>query len=403
MSGTVAVYISLGPGASREILPQRGQVWYCAIMSDVTGLASGTLYCQAFSGIGVAILAKMPSNAEAYNESVPIGFTQALLAHARVYDKDIPAILAAAKFPFDPLRQDVQTLFVSREQYSRLCVALFREIGDESAGIMSDVRTPPGTMRLIALSMINSANLAAAMKRAIEFNAVCRVPQGAAISNRLQVNAAAREATLSYHIGGDNPDAQHTVLCGLAMWLRFCGWLIGQYIDVTEAGCAGPRPKFVAGVRHFFPCPVQFDQRSNTVTFSARHLDAPIIRNERQLASFLQLAPYHMVIEPLACTLSVTYRIREILGDDFRAQMPTFEELTVLLGMSARTLRRRLEKEGTSYQRIKDNARRDVAITLLSKEGRTVSDVAEQTGFSDPSAFHRSFKKWTGQSPGSYR
>ena len=63
----------------------------------------------------------------------------------------------------------------------------------------------------------------------------------------------------------------------------------------------------------------------------------------------------------------------------------------------------RLEKEGTSYQRIKDNARRDVAITLLSKEGRTVSDVAEQTGFSDPSAFHRSFKKWTGQSPGSYR
>ena len=83
--------------------------------------------------------------------------------------------------------------------------------------------------------------------------------------------------------------------------------------------------------------------------------------------------------------------------------MPSFEELTGLLNMSARTLRRRLEKEGTSYQRIKDNARRDVAITLLSREGLTVSAVAEQVGFSDPSAFHRSFKQWTGQSPGSYR
>jgi AraC-like DNA-binding protein len=148
---------------------------------------------------------------------------------------------------------------------------------------------------------------------------------------------------------------------------------------------------------------VQYDQALNTVTFSSRHLDAPVIRNELQLESFLRLAPYHLVIEPQASTLSVTHRIREILGDDFREEMPSFDELTELLNMSARTLRRRLEKEGTSYQRIKDNARRDVAITLLSKEGRTVSDVAEQTGFSDPSAFHRSFKKWTGQSPGSYR
>jgi len=345
----------------------------------------------------------MPSNAEAYNESVPMEFTRALLVQARSYNKDVSAILAAANFPFDPLRQDVQTMFVSREQYSRLCVALFREIGDESGGIMSDVRTPPGTMRLIALSMLNSANLAAAVKRAIEFNAVCRVPQGVGISNRLEINTATREATLSYHSGDDNPGIQDKALCGLAMWLRFCGWLIGQYIDVTEAGCAGSRPDFITGVRHFFSCPVQYDQALNSVTFSSRHLDAPIIRNELQLESFLRLAPYHLVIEPQASILSVTHRIREILGDDFREEMPSFDELTELLNMSARTLRRRLEKEGTSYQRIKDNARRDVAITLLSKEGRTVSDVAEQTGFSDPSAFHRSFKKWTGQSPGSYR
>ena len=84
-------------------------------------------------------------------------------------------------------------------------------------------------------------------------------------------------------------------------------------------------------------------------------------------------------------------------------ELPSFEELTGMLNMSARTLRRRLEREGTSYQRIKDNARRDLAITLLSRNRMTVSDVAEWVGFSDPSAFHRSFKKWTGLSPGEYR
>ncbi len=345
----------------------------------------------------------LPGNVEAYNDCVPMAFTRTLLVQARAYDVDIAAILKAARFPFDPLRQGEQTAFVSREQYSRLCVELFRAIGDESGGIMPDVQTPPGTMRLIALSMINSANLAAALKRAIEFNAVCRVRQGAQVTNRVTVNTSTREATLSYFSSDDDPRVQHSVLCALAIWLRLCGWLIGQHIDVTEAGCAGPRPDFVAGVRHFFPCPVQYGQLTNSVTFSARHLEAPIVHNEQQLEDFLKLAPFHLVIEPLASTLSITHRIREILGDDFRREMPSFEELTDLLNMSARTLRRRLEKEGTSYQRIKDNARRDVAISLLSREGLTVSEVAEETGFSDPSAFHRSFKKWTGLSPGSYR
>jgi len=193
------------------------------------------------------------------------------------------------------------------------------------------------------------------------------------------------------------------VLCNLAMWMRVCGWLIGQHIDITSATCAGPEPGFTAGIRHFFHCPVEYEQGANTVTFSARHLDAELVRDEPQLLEFLKLAPYHIVIEPLDCIASITYRIREILGTDFREEMPSFEELTGLLNMSARTLRRRLEKEGTSYQRIKDNARRDVAISLLSRDRLTVSDVAEQVGFSDPSAFHRSFKKWTGQSPGSYR
>lgn len=330
-------------------------------------------------------------------------FTRALLVQARAHSRDVQAILRAARFPFDPLRQNAQTVFVSREQYSRLCLELFRELDDESGGVMPDVQTPLGTTRLIALSMINSSNLAAALRRSIEFNAFCRVRHGARVVNELILDDERKEATLTYLSGDDPIEVQHSVLCNLAMWMRFCGWLIGQHIDVTSACSAGPRPEFMEGIRHFFPCPVEYGQEVNSVTFSARHLDAELVRSEAQLAQFLKLAPYYLVIEPQAATLSITHRIREILGNDFRDEMPSFEELTSLLNMSARTLRRRLEKEGTSYQRIKDNARRDVAISMLSADGMTVSEVAEQVGFSDPSAFHRSFKKWTGQSPGSYR
>ena len=343
------------------------------------------------------------ANASFYNDAVPMEFTRALLAQAKAYDRDVAAMLRAARFPFDPIRQDAQTAFVSREQYSRLCLELIRELGDESGGVMPDVQTPVGTTRLILLSMLNSSNMAAALRRGIEFNATCRVRQGAQVTNKLAADAEGRDATLTYFCGDDRPELQHSVLCNLAMWLRFCGWLIGQHIDISNATCAGPPPEFMAGVRHFFPCPVQFDQPLNSVTFSARHLEAELIRSEADLHEFLKLAPYYIIIEPESSSRSITHRIREILGDDFREELPSFEDLTGLLNMSARTLRRRLEKEGTSYQRIKDNARRDAAISLLSREGLTVSEVAERVGFSDPSAFHRSFKKWTGQSPGSYR
>jgi AraC-like DNA-binding protein len=342
-------------------------------------------------------------NSALYKKAVPMEFTRALLAQARAYNCDVEGILRAAGFPFDPLRQDVQTVLVSREQYSRLCLAVIRELGDESGGVMPDVQTPIGTTRLIALSMINSSNLLSALHRGIEFNGVCRVRQGADVINRLTVDHERKEATLTYLSQNDTKQFQHSVLCNLAIWLRFGGWLIDQRIDVTSATCAGPKPKFLAGMRHFFPCPVQYGQTVNSVTFSARHLDAELVRDEKALEQFLKLAPYYMIIEPLLSTFSITHRIRGILGDDFRQEMPSFEGLTVLLNMSARTLRRRLDKEGTSYQRIKDNARRDVAISMLSRDRLTVSEVAEQVGFSDPSAFHRSFKKWTGESPGSYR
>jgi AraC-like DNA-binding protein len=71
--------------------------------------------------------------------------------------------------------------------------------------------------------------------------------------------------------------------------------------------------------------------------------------------------------------------------------------------MAAATVRRRLQEEGESYQSIKDQLRRDLAISYLSDSGRSVVDIALELGFAEPSAFHRAFKKWTGASPGEFR
>ena len=71
--------------------------------------------------------------------------------------------------------------------------------------------------------------------------------------------------------------------------------------------------------------------------------------------------------------------------------------------MSAPTLRRRLKREGTTFQQLKDTCRCEAAKDYLGRSDLSINAVARQMGFTDPSAFHRSFKKWTGKTPGDYR
>jgi len=82
--------------------------------------------------------------------------------------------------------------------------------------------------------------------------------------------------------------------------------------------------------------------------------------------------------------------------------VPDFDTLAAELNMTAATLRRRLHEEGATYQGIKDQLRRDLAISYLSDSDRSVVDIALELGFSERSAFHRAFQKWTGASPGNF-
>jgi AraC-like DNA-binding protein len=66
-------------------------------------------------------------------------------------------------------------------------------------------------------------------------------------------------------------------------------------------------------------------------------------------------------------------------------------------------LRRRLDEEGQSFQSIKDQLRRDLAINYLKHSSKSVTEIAIDLGFAEQSAFHRAFKKWTGMRPGEYR
>jgi AraC-like DNA-binding protein len=71
--------------------------------------------------------------------------------------------------------------------------------------------------------------------------------------------------------------------------------------------------------------------------------------------------------------------------------------------MSARTLQRRLAGEGLSFDGVLDELRRELALRHLADRRVAIAEVAYLLGFSEPSAFHRAFKRWTGTTPGAAR
>ena len=86
-----------------------------------------------------------------------------------------------------------------------------------------------------------------------------------------------------------------------------------------------------------------------------------------------------------------------------RGAFPNADEMSERLGLSVRTLHRRLAQEGKHYQDIVDDVRRSLAEEFLRNTSLSIEEVASRIGFSEASNFRKAFRKWTGHAPGSFR
>ncbi|NVK37577.1 MAG: AraC family transcriptional regulator [Gammaproteobacteria bacterium] len=188
----------------------------------------------------------------------------------------------------------------------------------------------------------------------------------------------------------------------LVLWHRLCCWLTGKRIPIKMAEFSYARPNHAGEYQLFFYGEHKFNQPRTLLRFRKSDLDLPIIRSRQDLPELMQEAPYVFLVKPNN-TASINAQIRRILEVSSELEMPDFESVAYQLNTSTQTLRRRLKEEDTSFQAIKDQVRRDLAICHLSENKYSINDIALKVGFTEPSTFHRAFKKWTGVTPGDYR
>lgn len=182
---------------------------------------------------------------------------------------------------------------------------------------------------------------------------------------------------------------------------RLAAWLHGGRIRPNGFDFAYACPPHADEYDKVFPGRVRFDQAQSAVWFPTAKLLAPMRRDDAALRSFLLQSPRNLVI-PQRNEELTSDRIRAYL-QQVRPQWPDLPATADALNMSVSTLQRHLAGEGSSFQLVKDQLRRDLAIVRLNTSTVQLAALAAELGFSDQAVFQRAFKTWTGSAPGTYR
>lgn len=319
-------------------------------------------------------------------------FIRAALRGAERQGRDCSGLLR--EVGIQPALLDEPRARLDPQQFSQLIQGLWALLDDEYMGFGA-IPSKRGTFAMMCHAIIHCHSLEKALVRGMLFYGL--FPEAPRVA--LQREGERVRLTLDSSALWD-PDHFLTESL-LVIWHRLGSWLIGQRIRLEEASFAYPEPAHSGEYDLLFPCPRRFEAGSTSLLFHTRYLGMPLLQDERTLKQFLEHSPADLLARPDGGD-SLTSRIRRLLGRDC-AHWPDLESVAAQLHISPQTLRRHLREEGSSFQELKDHLRRDLAIYHLGRDELSINALAEQLGFSEPSAFHRAFKKWTGLTPGAYR
>jgi AraC-like DNA-binding protein len=183
---------------------------------------------------------------------------------------------------------------------------------------------------------------------------------------------------------------------------RFCSWLVGQVIPLSQLYVQHAKPAHHEEYRLMFACPCLHQSKNNALMFDEKYLDLPVVRNPQQLVKYLKQIPLQW-FKKQSYYDTCSAQVLRILESSLSDRESNLENVAAKLNMTSRTLRRKLIVEGSRFQQLKDNTRRDKAINLFEQANLTIAQIGLAVGFTEPATFSRAFKHWTGVSPNTYR
>lgn len=267
---------------------------------------------------------------------------------------------------------------------------------DDRLGIHTAMAAPVESFGVHAYAALSSSTLRDAYHR------TCRYQRLIHEVTELTFEDEPEEGVLRHNLPGGHSVARQPAEFLVTSWLRF-GRLVTGLDWVPDLVCfEHERPVDATEHERLFGSRLQFQSGRTAMHIPGAVLDQV---NPKADATLLRLLDSHAdtLLERQPALGTVSGQIRGWLMESSGVERPTVEQAARTLHMSARTVRRHLRHEGTTFRKLLDGFRHERAVALLSMPRYGIADVAFLLGFSDLSSFYRAFRRWTGSTPAAFR
>ena len=269
--------------------------------------------------------------------------------------------------------------------------------GDNNFGLHLGESINPSAFDVVGYSALNSSTLGAAFTRVARYHSIWTDGALFKLESANDTSAVVYsyvDTTIQEH----RQDSEMT----LATVTALCRNVAIPDFAPTVVEFQHEAPSDTSEHIRLFRCPLQFGAKSNKLSFPSSFLSLPIAKADASLCALLDRHAEEL-LEKFPPRDSLTDQVRSIIANEFRGGDPSLEHVADQLGLTPRTLQRKLQELNTSHNELVDQMRCQLAIRYLREHNMAICEVAYLLGFSESSSFHRAFKRWTGVTPKEFR
>ena len=279
----------------------------------------------------------------------------------------------------------------------RLWELLPRLTGNDDFGIWLAELTRSAPLTTAAWFILSSSNLEQGLERAVRFQRL--------LHDRATGTLESGDSEVSYvhRVGHASFRApRHALEFGFASLVLLVRRATGRDVVPARVRFQHAEPRATSAHLRLFGREVEFGADVDELVWSRETLALPVLTADPALTEVLLSHARHLT-ERLPAGESLALRVQRLVALRLPDSAPSVDEAAEALSLTRRTLQRRLKEEGTSFEDILDDLRRQLAERYLREQRLGVQETAFLLGYSDVSAFHRAFLRWTGLSPSRFR
>jgi AraC-like DNA-binding protein len=323
-----------------------------------------------------------------------VAFLRALLDRGRVAGVDPDAVLRDAGVSRETLA-DVNG-WIPVDAMAHAWTLVSERAADVDFGLHAAETLPVGVFGVLEFATMSSPNIQGTLERVARYYRL----MGAMSEIALEIGRDSARVVLRPAVPIDPARLRHYHEYTVAFLVSRGRMLGGDAVAPSEVRFMHPAPASTAEHARVLRAPVRFGQPVNELVVPRAVLDIPLPFADAATSEALGRAGETLLS---ASPHDVVARARAAARTALDTGDASLETVARSLHVGARTLQRRLGERGTSYARVLDEVRRETAQRWLEQGSMSFGEIAFGLGFSEPSAFHRAFKRWTGRTPRSYR